>query len=317
MYSDTLTHITKGVEDLKEFQNVLRGVPKWTKVIIDDETRRIMRLSNDGPIIPELIQAVIKANVMVLTNTPPEKRDQLKIETAITTEDFIHKCYIEVARAIFTNPFLMSTKFSEYEVKQNEARVMEIINKSIKEAIRKMLPMDAILKTYVGTSFEPSTNGEMSESDRIRNMLAAEKAKPVEKVEKVEKQEGGYRANSASALTKPADDRLLEHVANRIRIASESTRALVESAASKVNGGAQTPAVHIPSRANSSIKQASNHSPVPIRTVSHAEDSESINVFSHMDKANIEQVYGTEPKAQAPPAQQRRPNNFLAPYYKH
>jgi hypothetical protein len=66
-------------DTLKIFQTLLRKVPSWSEYLIDRETNRILKISNKGDIIEDLIKAVIKSNIMILTNTPPEKKDQLKI----------------------------------------------------------------------------------------------------------------------------------------------------------------------------------------------------------------------------------------------
>ena len=54
--------------------------------------------------------------------------------------------YIEFARNVFQNPYLFYHEYNIYELKENQRKVSELINKCIGHAIRKMLPMNMILQ---------------------------------------------------------------------------------------------------------------------------------------------------------------------------
>jgi len=177
IYQDSI-EVCKESEELKTFQQLLRKIPKWNQHLINNETIRIKKMSNQGELIDDLIKAVIKANIMILTNTDPSKKDKIKINHTITTEFFIHNCYIEVARNVFNNPFLFFHKYSNYELKRNQCKSNELIKDSIKDAIRKMLPLNLILKEYLGNSFNLDNNDDdyenvITESNKknVQNML--------------------------------------------------------------------------------------------------------------------------------------------------
>lgn len=150
--------IAKKNEELKLFQTFLRKIPKWNQNIIDNETKRILKESTCGDILEELIKAVIKSNIMLLTNTPPEKKNKLKINYVIEIHVFIHNIYIESARNIFQNPFLFYHDYTSFELKKNQRDAISLIKTSIAEAIRKMLPLNLILKEYLGNSFTEADN---------------------------------------------------------------------------------------------------------------------------------------------------------------
>lgn len=156
------------IETLKIFQIFLRKIPNWSDYIIEQEKNRILKISCKGDIIEDLIKAVIKSNIMLLTNTTPENKDKLKIKHDITTSKFIHNSYIEVARNIYQNPYLFYHKYSNYETKKNQRDANDIIKSSIIEAIRKILPMNIILQNYLGNTFENKSenfNELMSDSE--------------------------------------------------------------------------------------------------------------------------------------------------------
>ena len=163
IYEDAKNNSSDG-EELKLFQSLLRKIPSWNEYLIERETNRIVKLSSKGDIIEDLIKAVIKSNIMILTNTSPEKKDNIRVKHDITTIKFIHNSYIEVARNIFQNPFLFYHKYNSFELKKNQREANEIIKKSIEQAIRKLLPMNMILQNYLGATFE-------NQSDDFQNPI--------------------------------------------------------------------------------------------------------------------------------------------------
>src|SRR5690606_1370225 len=72
----------------------------------------------------------------------------------VDTNDFIHKCYIECARTIYNNPELFWHDFPSLEIKRNQRETYEIIRIAIPEAIRKLLPIELILKEYLSDNDE-------------------------------------------------------------------------------------------------------------------------------------------------------------------
>ena len=153
---------------LINFQKLLKEIPNWNKNIINNETNRIINKSNKGSIIEDLIKAIIKSNLMILTNTPPEKKNKMNIKHNITTDYFIHNIYIEIARNIYNNPFLFHNASNNMEIKKNQRDILNIINDSIKNAIRNILPLNYILKEYIGESFDNNIDFDNDESESLK-----------------------------------------------------------------------------------------------------------------------------------------------------
>jgi len=175
IYEDAKNNASEG-EELRLFQNLLRKIPSWNEYLIEQETNRIIKVSTKGEIIEDLIKAVIKSNIMILTNTPPEKKDNMRIKHDISTQKFIHNSYMEVARNIFQNPYLFYHKYNSFELKKNQRDATDVIKKSIEQAIRKLLPMNLVLQNYLGNTFEIQTDdfeNPIPDSDynNLRNML--------------------------------------------------------------------------------------------------------------------------------------------------
>ena len=83
---------------------------------------------------------------MILTNTPPEDKHKLRINYIIDFDKFIHQAYIQLAKNIFSNPFLYYHKYTHHEIKRNQLEALNTIKTSIIDSIRIILPMELILK---------------------------------------------------------------------------------------------------------------------------------------------------------------------------
>jgi hypothetical protein len=222
---DEAIKISKNSEELKVFQTLLRRIPSWNNDILKAETKRILMDSNFSDILEDLLKAVIKSNIMILTNTPPENKNKLKINFIIEFDKFIHNAYIESAKNIFQNPFLFFHKCTPLELKRNERDACETIKNSIMDAIRKMLPINMILKEYLGKSYTDSPKNEpidkiVSEQDknRIEQLLDADKESDhkytlvkkntnkssiiIDKVNQKESSESSEKSSSSSTSTK-------------------------------------------------------------------------------------------------------------------
>ncbi len=115
---------------LKIFQSFLKRVPKWNQSIIEKETNRIINSSHSYGWLNDLIKATLKANLIVLIFNPTIKT-QNKIDNSfyqnINIHDFIHKVYIECARDIWNNPYLLYHNYQPIEIKRNQRDCMNII----------------------------------------------------------------------------------------------------------------------------------------------------------------------------------------------
>jgi hypothetical protein len=159
-------------EDIfRNFQIFLKRIPKWDNQIVSIETTRILNNSKSYSWLNDLIKATLKANIIVLIYNPlsdssvkvnPDLYNNIKIE------DFIHKIYIECARELWNNPYLLYHEYPPIELKRNQRDTINVIKECIKEAIRKLLPVQHILHIYLGEDMEkegPNDNFENSISE--------------------------------------------------------------------------------------------------------------------------------------------------------
>jgi len=164
---------------LKIFQTCLKEIPLLNNESIDRETKRIKEGSKCSDWFDDLVKAVIKSNIMLLTFSTNKDKSELidsKYHEKINTKDFIHKCYIEVAKLIYNNPELYWHEFPILEVKRNQREIFELIKLAIQEGIRKMLPTKNILAEFLKKEYhaeEFDITGKISESKytNIKNMI--------------------------------------------------------------------------------------------------------------------------------------------------
>jgi len=160
IYSESLKVSSETDNVLKVFQSFLRRIPKWNTEMIKQETDRIMNNTKSFSWLGDLVKATVKANIVVLTYNPSINNNTHKIDPKyyqdIKLEDYIHKVYIECARELWNNPYLMYHQYQAIELKRNQRDTIVLIKDSIREAIRKLVPVKQILEIYLGEKLEPA-----------------------------------------------------------------------------------------------------------------------------------------------------------------
>ncbi len=133
---------------LRAFQLLLKQIPKWNQEVLDQEYERIIS-EIDCEWLDKLVKAVFLAYIKVLSSVRMgNSYKKVKIGIPIA-KNFIHKCYIESARAFYYNPHIFSHKVSEMDYHRNTRAALDVVNDSIKESIRKLLPVRQILDEYL------------------------------------------------------------------------------------------------------------------------------------------------------------------------
>lgn len=147
---------------LKLFQACLKEVPSLNDYAIETETNRIKEKSKCSEWFDDLVKAVIKSNIVLLTFTTDENKSDIvvdKYHERINVKNFIHKCYIECARILYNYPELFWHEYPSIDIKRNQRETFNLIEKAIKEAIRKMLPIKMILQEFLKNDYIPDNSG--------------------------------------------------------------------------------------------------------------------------------------------------------------
>ena len=129
---------------LKEFQNNLKRIPKWSQDIIEKEFKRI-EVSSKCDHIDDLIKAVFITHTKIrsiIQKGKKGKKIDLKVPKAT---HFIHLCYIECARQFWESPYLFCDQCSKYEYRNNIRQAESIIGDVVDQTIRDLLAVRQIL----------------------------------------------------------------------------------------------------------------------------------------------------------------------------
>lgn len=133
------------------FREFLEKVPSWSNVLIEGESDRIIKMSLCDW-LDDLITAVFISHTKILTsigvNTTNNSIDL--VIPKITT--FIHKCYINIAREMWKNPYFFTENVIASEYQKNMRSVELIIKDCIENTIRQLLPIKEILKQNLDRS---------------------------------------------------------------------------------------------------------------------------------------------------------------------
>ena len=191
---------------LKIFQLYVVGLDKWSDSMIETETKWIRNKSGCADIFDDLIKAVIKSHIDVLTyssnNKANDKISKEKIHDKIEPKNFIHACYLECGKIFVHHPFLFYHDFSNSELKDNERKIYQLIKIGIKNGIIRILPMRKILTEYLSEEIFPE---ESEKYLKIKDMLYENQKKQ----EQNEKHDEGGRMK----LIESSDSSMTNHFA--------------------------------------------------------------------------------------------------------
>ena len=147
---------------LMTFQNLIRRIPQWNPLIVEQEKKRIIERSGCS-YLEDLITCVHIIQLKILTAMRAGQK-QKKIDITIPKlNDFIHNVYVHTARKLYKSIYLFELNIPPLQ-KQKYNREFEIlIQESILNAIRDSIPIESILRAYMDESIEEQVTEEIKE----------------------------------------------------------------------------------------------------------------------------------------------------------
>lgn len=119
------------------FQKQLSTIPFWNTYIIQEKTNEITR---KFPYFENLMAACIVSNVKVLSSIRLSS-DRPSIKLKLPGVDvFVHELYKQTAQALYYYPTLMDCGID---------KLNDVVFESIERAIRRLIPFDDILESYL------------------------------------------------------------------------------------------------------------------------------------------------------------------------
>ena len=139
------------------FQKNLSEIPKWNENKIKDEYEKMI-IHSKCDWLEELLTAVFISHTRILTSIHNKTNNKKPINLTIPKpENFVHQCYIDIARIFWKSPYLFDDSISNYDFQRNRRDIEVMIEKCIHETIRRQLPVKVILKQYLGDTFKENS----------------------------------------------------------------------------------------------------------------------------------------------------------------
>jgi hypothetical protein len=195
---------------LMTFQNFITRIPKWNSAIIETERKRIVEKSGCS-YLEELVTCIHIIQLKLLTAMRVGQK-QKKIDINIPKlDDFIHKCYINVARKIYKNVYLFELNIPPLQVQKHSRELEIIVQECVLNAVRDSIPVESILRAYMDETVEEDVVEEIKEQiidppkkvEKLENIEGIKEGKEgIKEGIKEEKEEmrGGIKFNDIDAI---------------------------------------------------------------------------------------------------------------------
>ena len=146
IFSHAKKNTTLNKHLLKNFQEMLEKIPNWNSMIIQKEFSRF-KINSNCQWLDKLIKAAFLAEFKIAAqNIILEDNFKLDIPKS---QDFIHFCYIEIARDIWAKPQICFDGYNNELRKLYEIELDTIIQHSIMKVIKNMLPLEKLVTDYL------------------------------------------------------------------------------------------------------------------------------------------------------------------------
>jgi len=181
----------KGV---KGFQNELYCVKKWNNNIVNDEYKKIVKNTKCKYLL-NLIKIIIITTIKIKIYEYKDQFDNIKIKIP-NPEDFVHKCFINVASFSWKNAYLFNKKnIKDAEYQNNLNIIEENIRIIIKKTFRDFIPFDEIFNQI-----------EDNLSEDVKQFNECENKKHSKKISKDKKTKKDKYKNSKDDVVEDDDD---------------------------------------------------------------------------------------------------------------
>ena len=173
--------------EIQIFQDFIKKIPKWNQDIIDKESDRIIQRSKCDW-LERLLYGVFVSNAKVLSivRIQPKKDDKMRLKIP-KLRNFIHKCYVECGRELYKVAYLFDDEdITSIEKQKNIRDINSIVREGVIEAVRKLLPIQDILKDCIGniggentmnSTIQSETTGGGDSEELFRKFASSNKIK--------------------------------------------------------------------------------------------------------------------------------------------
>ena len=208
----------EGEKYLMTFQNFLSRVPKWNSTIIEEETKRIITLSQCN-YLDDLLTCVHITQLKILTSIRVSQK-QKKIDIDIPKlSDFIHKCYIQYARKLYSNVYLFEKDILPLSYQKNMREAELICQESILQVVRDGMPVEKILRAYM----DETVDEEIIE-ETVEKMVDETEKIELEQKTKQDSETTTTDPEQVNTIKKPVLEKLGDTVSTAETVTTETSK---------------------------------------------------------------------------------------------
>jgi len=160
----------EGKRTMALFQKYCADVPLWNQDVIDVHIGVILD-SCRCDYVEELMTAVFIAHTKMLTAIRVNSKQKKLQITLPKLDHFLHRVFIECARAFWKAPFLFSDELSPIERQKNILQAEVMCTEALSGAVRSLLPVKSILRDYL-------EDDEEAEEEEEEDTAAVAEEKP-------------------------------------------------------------------------------------------------------------------------------------------
>jgi len=203
---------------LWHFQTLLQSVPDWNQDKVEKETN-LIQSECKCDYLEELLTAVFIAHTKVLSAIRLTTRQKKLQITIPKVNHFLHRVLSESARTLWTNAYLFA-ETNSIDKQKNLRQVSLLLQESVLQGIRGLLPVKSILREYLHDDDEDVVKKEGGKEEEGEEEEAASAAAAKAKEEE----------EAAAAAAKAKEE---EEAAAAAKAKEEEAKAKEEAAAAK------------------------------------------------------------------------------------
>jgi hypothetical protein len=149
---------------LMTFQNLIRRIPQWNPLIVEQEKKRIIERSACS-YLEDLITCVHIIHLKCMTVMRVGSK-QKKVDIKIPQlSDFIHKIYVNSARKLYSNVYIFEKGIPPLHTQRNNREFEIIVKECIYNTIRDNIPVEDLIKMYLEETIEDVV--EVTENEEV------------------------------------------------------------------------------------------------------------------------------------------------------
>ena len=171
----------EGRGSMGAFQDFCSEVPRWNQDVIDTNIGIILDTCRCD-YVEELMTAVFIAHTKMLTAIRVSSKQKKLQITLPKLDHFLHRVFVECARAFWKAPFLFDTSLTPIDKQKNVLQAEAMCTDALSGAVRSLLPVKNILRDYLdedddeasaSSVAQPLRGGGGSSSSRKKAAAAA------------------------------------------------------------------------------------------------------------------------------------------------